>query len=398
MSQAGERLEQFVIDVIEDRRHGAFANVVRWLLWLLSLPFKLIVQFRLWLYRKRILRESALGVLVISVGNLTAGGTGKTPVTEKFARALHAAGRRVAILSRGYRSEKPPAGERIRAWLEGRPNRGGATRVVSDGEQVLLDSRLAGDEPYMLARNLPGVVVLTDKDRVRSGRLALDEFQADTLLLDDGLQYLHLQHRIDIVLVDRQAPFGNGHMLPRGTLREPPRNLRRASHVFITKSDGQGNDDLIAEIRKHNARAEIVECAHRLTHMVTLEGERRELSALSGKRIGALSGIARPESFHRLLREQGAEIVSESVFPDHHRFRLHELYGAERRAREAGAELLITTEKDSVRFPASLKLELPVLYVRLEIEILNGHESWDQLVARIAQPPPLERTPSEFFA
>lgn len=398
MSQAGERIEQYVIEVIEDRRHGLIPGALRWLLWILALPFKGIVQFRLWLYRKRILRESALGVLVISVGNLTAGGTGKTPVTEKFARALHAAGRRVAILSRGYRSEKPSTAERWRAWLEGKPTQLGATRVVSDGENVLLDSRLAGDEPFMLARNLPGVIVLTDKDRVRSGRLALDEFKADTLLLDDGLQYLHLKHRIDIVLIDRQAPFGNGYMLPRGTLREPPRNLSRASHIFITKSDGDGNEALIAEIRRHNARAEIVECAHRLTHMVSLEGERRELTELRGKRLGALSGIARPESFHRLLREQGAEIVSESVFPDHHRFRLHELYGAERRSQDARAEMLVTTEKDAVRFPANLKLEIPVFFVRLEIEILNGHESWDQLVARIAQPPPLERAASEFFA
>ncbi len=396
MSQAWENLEQYVIDVIEGRRGGKRAAILKAVLWVLSLPFKAIVQLRLWLYRKRILRESALGVLVISVGNLTAGGTGKTPVVEKFARALHAAGRRVAILSRGYRSERPSFSVRLKMRLAGKPYRGG-TRVVSDGVGVLLDSREAGDEPYMLARNLSGVVVLTDKDRVRSGRLALEEFGSDTLLLDDGLQYLHLKHRIDIVLVDRQSPFGNGHMLPRGTLREPPTNLRRASHIFITKSDGTDNSDLIAEIRNYNQRAEIVECAHRLTHMVSLAGERRDLSDLRGRKIGAISGIARPESFHRLLREQGAEIVFESIFPDHHRFRLHELLGAERRALEQGAEWMVTTEKDAVRFPTAMKPELPVYYVRLEIEILSGHESWDQLVARIAQPPPLERAASEFF-
>ncbi len=397
MSQATERIEQFVIDVIEDRRRGPGAAMLRALLRVLSLPFKGIVQLRLWLYRSRILRESTLGVLVISIGNLTAGGTGKTPVTEKFARALHAAGRRVAILSRGYRSERPPFFERLKMRLAGKPYRGG-TRVVSDGKNVLLDSREAGDEPFMLARNLPGVVVLTDKDRVRSGRLALDEFQADTLVLDDGLQYLHLKHRIDIVLVDRQSPFGNGYMLPRGTLREPPRNLRRASHIFITKSDGSDNSELISEIRRHNQRAEIVECAHRLTHVVSLSGERLELEFLRGKKIGALSGIARPESFHRLLRELGAEIVHESVFPDHHRFRTHELLGADRRAREAGAALLVATEKDAVRFPSPLATDLPAYFVRLEIEILSGHESWDQLVARLALPPPLERAASEFFA
>ena len=397
MSQLVENLEQFVIDVIEGRRAGARAFVLKGFLFVLSLPFKAIVQFRLWLYRKRFKRETSLGCLVISVGNLTVGGTGKTPVVEKFARALHAAGRKVAILSRGYRSEKPSFWKQLRLWLEGRPYRGG-TRVVSDGLDVLLDSREAGDEPYMLAKNLPGVVVLTDKDRVRSGRHALDHYQSDTLILDDGLQYLHLKHRIEIVLVDRQSPFGNRHLLPRGTLREPPRNLHRASHVFITKSDGTDNSELIAEIRQHNQKAEIIECAHRLTHVVDMEGQRHELDFLRGRKVGALSGIARPGSFHRLLREHGAQIVEERIFPDHHRFRLAELMGADRRCREAGAEFIVTTEKDFVRFPPNLKLDLPIYYVRLEIEILSGRESWEQLVERIAQPPPLERTPSEFFA
>jgi len=187
-------------------------------------------------------------------------------------------------------------------------------------------------------------------------------------------------------------------MLPRGTLREPPRNLRRASHVFITKSDGSDNADLIGEIRQLNQKAEIIECAHRLTHVVDMHGKQYDLAFLRGHRIGALSGIARPESFHRLLREHGAQIVAERIFPDHHRFRLAELMGADRRCREVGAEFIVTTEKDFVRFPAKLKLDLPVYFVRLEIEILSGHESWEQLVDRIAQPPPLERTPSEFFA
>jgi tetraacyldisaccharide 4'-kinase len=392
-----ENLEQFVIDVIEGRRSGTRAGVAKFFLLILSLPFKAVVQFRLWLYRKRFKRETSLGCLVISVGNLTAGGTGKTPVVEKFARALHSAGRKVAILSRGYRSEGPTFGSQLKMWLQGRPYHGG-TRVVSDGLDLLLDSREAGDEPYMLAKNLPGVVVLTDKDRVRSGRYALDNFQSDTLVLDDGLQYLHLKHRVEIVLIDRQSPFGNRHLLPRGTLREPPRNIRRASHIFITKSDGSDNAELISEIRQHNQKAEVIECAHRLTHLVDMAGNRHELDFLQARKVGALSGIARPESFHRLLREEGANLVEERIFPDHHRFRLAELLGADRRSREAGAECIVTTEKDFVRFPANLKLDLPVYYVRLEIEILSGHESWEQLVERIAQPPPLERTPSEFFA
>ncbi len=199
--------------------------------------YERIVQLRLFLYRKRILRERTLGCLVISIGNLTVGGTGKTPIVEKFARALQAGGRRVAILSRGYKSVPRTDQTKLVSSVSGVER--DPPRVVSDGQSLLLDSLTAGDEPYMLANNLKDVIVLVDKDRVKSGRFAIDKWKADTLLLDDGLQYLHLKHRLDIVLIDRQAPFGNEFLLPRGTLREPPRNLRRASYIFITKKHGR---------------------------------------------------------------------------------------------------------------------------------------------------------------
>ncbi len=199
-----ENLEQFAIDVILGRQHGARAALLRSLLYVLSLLYARIVQLRLFLYRKRIFRERALGCLVISIGNLTVGGTGKTPIVEKFARALQAGGRRVAILSRGYKSVAKPSKRSLLDRLRGvAPD---PPRVVSDGQLLLLDSLTAGDEPYMLASNLKDVIVLVDKDRVKSGLHAIREMKADTLLLDDGLQYLHLKHRLDIVLIDRQAP------------------------------------------------------------------------------------------------------------------------------------------------------------------------------------------------
>src|SRR2546423_14438970 len=222
MGRTLENLEQFGIDVVLGRRRGFRAGLLRGILYALSFIYERIVQLRLYLYRKRILRERTLGCLVISIGNLTVGGTGKTPVVEKFARALQAGGRRVAILSRGYKSVPRTK----RNWLEKlRRDQVDPPRIVSDGKSLLLDSLAAGDEPYMLAHNLKDVVVLVDKDRVKSGRLAIDKWQVDTLLLDDGFQYLHLKHRLDMVLVDRQAPFGNEFLLPRGTLRERPRNL-----------------------------------------------------------------------------------------------------------------------------------------------------------------------------
>src|SRR5437763_11555358 len=257
-----ENLEQFAIDVILGRRHGPRAALLRGILYLLSFVYDRLVQLRLYLYRKRVLRERALGCLVISIGNLTVGGTGKTPIVEKFARALQAGGRRVAILSRGYKSV--PRKRDWRSWLRGESD---PPRVVSDGKSLLLDAITAGDEPYMLAHNLKDVIVLVDKNRVKSGRLAIDKWQIDTLLLDDGFQYLHLKHRLDMVLVDRQAPFGNEFLLPRGTLRERPRNLRRASYIFITKNTGAPDSELMRRIRRYNRTAEVIECAPKPLHL-----------------------------------------------------------------------------------------------------------------------------------
>ena len=398
MGQAFENLEQFAIDVILERRHGVRARLLRGLLYLLSLVYERIVQLRLALYRRRILRERALGCLVISIGNLTVGGTGKTPIVEKFARALQAGGRQVAILSRGYKSVPKSSG---RNWLR----RLGGTqddppRIVSDGKTLLLDSLTAGDEPYMLAHNLKDVIVLVDKDRVKSGLFAIDNWKVDTLLLDDGLQYLRLKHRLDVVLVDRQAPFGNEFLLPRGTLREPPRNLRRASYIFITKSTGEPNDGLIKRIRRYNRTAEIIECAHRplyLQHLLT--GERLPLERLRDTFVGSICGIAAPESFEAGLRDLGARLDLAKRYIDHHRYTAAELLSFISRCVRRDLELIVTTEKDAVRMPrlAESDITVPIYFLRVEIQIISGQESWEHCVARICQPQPL-LSPERFFA
>ncbi|HSU85337.1 MAG TPA: tetraacyldisaccharide 4'-kinase [Chthoniobacterales bacterium] len=391
-----ENLEQFAIDVILGRRHGARAASLRSLLFLLSLIYARLVQLRLFLYRKRILRERALGCLVISIGNLTVGGTGKTPIVEKFARALQAGGRRVAILSRGYKSVAKPS---KRTWLDRIRGRApDPPRIVSDGQSLLLDSLTAGDEPYMLANNLKDVIVLVDKDRVKSGLHAIREMKADTLLLDDGLQYLHLKHRLDIVLIDRQAPFGNEFLLPRGTLRESPRNLRRASYIFITKGTGQPNDELIARIRRYNRTAEIIECAHQPLYLQDVyTGEQLPLDRLKDTYIGSFCGIAAPESFEDGLRKLGARIELAKRFADHHRYSEAELQGFINRCLRRDVDLIVTTEKDAVRFPRLTKPEVPILFLRVEILILSGHESWEHCVARICQPQPM-LSPERFFS
>ena len=243
-----EGLETFAIDVILERRAGKRAGILRFFLAGLAKIYRAIVQTRLALYRHRIFRSHSHGVLVISVGNLTVGGTGKTPVVEMLARALQQGGRRVAILSRGYKSVPKPLFLRLIERFT-RRKKVFTPRVVSDGVSLLLDSRTAGDEPFMLANNLRGVVVLVDRDRVRSGIHAIEEFGSDVLILDDGFQYVKMRHGLEITLIDRQAPFGNEHMLPRGTLREPPENLRRATHIFLTKCDGSDNSEIIRRIR-----------------------------------------------------------------------------------------------------------------------------------------------------
>jgi len=396
MSQRSESLEQFAIDVILERRHGVRATMLRGLLYALSFLYERIVQLRLFLYRHRILRERTLGCLVISIGNLTVGGTGKTPIVEKFARALHCGGRRVAILSRGYKSVPQPTKKKRFAFF--RPHVPTPPRVVSDGQSLLLDSLTAGDEPYMLANNLKDVIVLVDKDRVKSGLFAIKELQADTLLLDDGLQYLHLKHRLDIVLIDRQAPFGNEYLLPRGTLREPPRNLRRASYIFITKSTGEPNDALIARIREYNRTAEIIECAHKPLHLQNVfTAEQLPLEQLRATFIGSLSGIAAPESFEDGLRKLGARIEIAKRYTDHHRYSENELQSFINRCLRRDLAMIVTTEKDAVRFPRLLKPEVPIYFLRVEIEILSGHESWEHCVARICQPQPM-LSPERFFS
>ncbi len=385
-----EALEQFAIDVVLERRRGKRAAALRAFLGSMSQIYKGLVSARLRLYRYRIMRERNLGCLVVSIGNLTVGGTGKTPVVEKFARALQDGGRKVAVLSRGYKSVKPPLTKRLQRRFSGKAPEIDPPRIVHDGKQLLLDSKTAGDEPYMLASNLNDVVVITDKDRVKGGLHAIREFGADTLILDDGLQYLRLRHRLDVVLIDRYQPFGNEHLLPRGTLREPPKNLKRASYIFITKCNGEPNDELIKRIRKHNRTAEVIECTHEPKYLERLgTQERHPLDILKGQEVGAISGIAVPESFEGGLERLGARIISTRRYTDHHRYTEQEVLGFINECIDQGVDMIVTTEKDSVRFPRLPRVDVPIYFLRVEIGILSNEESFDECIQRICRPRPI---------
>ena len=376
-----ERLENYLVRLIQekgaDQDQPAAVNVFLALLKGISLVFSAVVSLRYFLYGIGLLRRYPLGIQVISIGNVTAGGTGKTPVTEIFARTLAAEGRKVAILSRGYRRKEAPLWQRLFTQVVEPP------LVVSDGKHVLLDSEKGGDEPYMLASNLPGVAVVVDRNRVKAGRYAIKRLGCDTIILDDGFQYQKLKHSIEVVLVDSTNPFGNGHMLPRGILREPARNLKRADIIFLTKCRG----DVTAvreEIRKYNTTAEIVECNH--TPKVLKDVWSREeypLSWLNGKTTCTLSGIASPKGFENSLRHLGAKVVWCERYADHHRYDSSEILYALNRTADMGADALVTTEKDAVRFPRFETTPVRCLYLRIAIEILSGAENFASIISRI---------------
>ena len=378
-----EQIEEYVLAVMSKERTGRQADIIRGVLRAMSWLFGTAVQSRLFLYKHGIWRPNDLGVQVISIGNVTAGGTGKTPVCEVFARALQNQGRRVAILSRGYRSIKPPLKDRIMQklnLLELAP-----PRVVSDGHRLLLNSDLAGDEPFMLASNLPEVAVVVDKDRVKAGRYAIKKFGCDTLILDDGFQYLRLRHRLDIMLIDCKNPFGYERMLPRGLLREPIRNIKRAGFIFITKCPPEGApQDLKDRLRALNPYAEISECRHHSKYIQNLYSkERFTLDKLQGMKVSAISAIAVPESFERELVRLGAELVYNERRADHHRYTQQEIIEFVNKSAAAGADAILTTEKDAVRFPFLERRDLKCYFLRVQIEMLSGEEAFKDWIKRI---------------
>lgn len=376
-----ERLENYLVKLIQEKgadeeQPGAIRALLVFLK-IVSFVFLAIVKIRYFLFDSGLMRRFPLGVQVISIGNVTAGGTGKTPVTEIFARTLSQHGRKVAILSRGYRRKEAPFWQRMFSQVIDPP------LVVSDGRRVLLDSAVGGDEPYMLASNLPGVAVVVDRNRVKAGRYAIKRLGCDTIILDDGFQYQKLKHSVEVVLVDSTNPFGNGNMLPRGILREPARHIKRADIIFLTKCRGDVSD-VKDEIRKYNKHAQIVECNHMPKVLKDVwSREEYPLSYLNGKTACTLSGIASPKGFENSLRHLGAKVVWCERYADHHRYDASEVLYALNRSADMGADMLVTTEKDAVRFPRFETTPVKCLYLRIAIEILAGGENFDEIINRI---------------
>jgi tetraacyldisaccharide 4'-kinase len=282
---------------------------------------------------------------VISVGNLTVGGTGKTPLTAWIAARLLEEGRRPAVVSRGY---------------GGSSGRGPC--IVSRGGAPLVPAAVAGDEPVLLARRLPEVIVVVGSDRVRGARAAR-ETGADVLVLDDGFQHRRLARDLDLVLLDSHDPFGAYRLLPSGPLREPVESLARADAVIVTRSrPGEPFPFLERVIRRHAGEVPVLRAGHRTAGFVDAAGNLRPPPA----RAVAFCGIGSPDAFLADLLGEGVEVAAERRFPDHHRYRDAELAEIDGLARAHGA-VPVTTEKDLARLsePASLP---SLLALRIEAE------------------------------
>jgi tetraacyldisaccharide 4'-kinase len=306
-----------------------------------------LTRVRGFVYDQRYLAIHRVNAKVISIGNLTAGGAGKTPVTLLLGERLLAQGKRVAIVSRGY---------------------GGSGRealVAADGK-IYLDARAAGDEPVLLAKRLPGAAVLVGANRVRLAQQAISDHRAEVILLDDGFQHRRLARTEDVLVLGGARPLGNGALLPAGPLREPVDAAARATVTWL--SNGAEH----ATLPPHFPRRRVIS-RHRPTELTDLGlTAAHGLAALSGKRVLLLAGLARPDAFRDSALAQSAEIVGEALFADHHRFTRSELAAVVAQAQRAGAELLLTTEKDAVRMQSGPPPAMETAVLRIDVEILDG--------------------------
>ena len=337
------------------------ASVLR----LLLLPLSYLHLIGLWIflipYKLGIRKQFVLPVPVIVIGNLTSGGTGKTPMTIYVARLLQQKGKKVVILSRGHGSKS---------------EKGKSVRVVSDERSVLLNAESAGDEPLLLAKSLPGVPVLVGKDRRVSGIMAVEKFAPDIILLDDALQFWQLHRDLNIILVDATRPFDNGYVLPRGLLREPPSHLSRADFIVLTRAD---RDEGLAKTRglceKYAPGVPVLTAKHKPVGWVKVgEEEVLPLNTFTGRKIAAFCGIASPEVFRQTLLDLGVNIAQWRAFPNHHAYSKEDI-----EAFMAGETVLVTTEKDAVKLVE--KGNFASLYaLRVELELSDPKQMRESLL------------------
>jgi len=338
-------MREYLYSLATDRRGGFIAGFLKILLFILSLIYGLAVRILSFIYQ---IRPYRLDCKVISIGNITLGGTGKTSLVEFISRHLRQQGHKVVILSRGYGGHK----------LKGFP-----------------DYRTMGDEPYMLSRNLVDIPVVVNKDRIRGSKEAIHDFQTDTAILDDGFQQWRIKKDLEIVTVDATNPFGNLRLLPRGILREPISSLKRADIFVLTKVNlNPDNQNIKSILNRINPEALIVEAAYKPEGFYKL-GESRDAlmdpEGFRGRQVCLVCGIADPQSFERLISNLGIDICLSFRFPDHYLYTQQDISRVIGESKQKGVNTIITSEKDAVRLsglshkPADV--DCLVLRIRLEL-------------------------------
>lgn len=372
------------IRLIQGKKKSPFVPIALFFLLLASYFYGFIILLRNVLFRLKVLPRRNLGVPVISIGNITIGGTGKTPLVRLVANILQKKGLVPAILIRGYKGSFS-----------------GEVGVVSDGGTIQLSSEQAGEEALMLATQLPGVPVIIGQNRYQTGRYAEEKLGADVIILDDGFQHRNLERDLDIVAIDATNPFGYGHLFPRGFLREPRWSLRRGDILVLTKADYlplRRRERLLERLnRLMGKKGEIIQARHKPMWLRDFTGEKERGLALNKKKVIAFSGIGDPGSFEKTLEDMGAELVLRLRFPDHHRYSQEEMLEIFSMAFMRGAEMIITTEKDIVGLPDELKdlvagQEMGLWVLGIEIELSSG---MDILEEKINQILPEERITDE---
>jgi 3-deoxy-D-manno-octulosonic-acid transferase len=371
-----ENFQTYFFQLVHGKEtHGILLTMIKAILYIFSIIYGWLVNIKLAGYKLVVFKRKKLDCCVISLGNITVGGTGKTPTAQCLARDIYKMGYRVVILNRGYRAK----------WR-------GDVGIVSDGQHLLMTAAEAGDEAFMLAKHLPDIPVLIGAERAQTGQYAIDHFGAEVAILDDGYQHWQLIRDMDILLVDAVNVFGNGYMLPRGTLREQVSHVDRADVCLMTKVDQavEGSCRYIRDtMQKYNAGALIVESIHQPRCLIDLldwyeniSSAGIDISRMKGMRIMAVSAIGNPASFEQTLSDIGAIIIESLRFPDHHDYTMEEMGDAIDQAQRQGAEAVVITEKDAVKIPATHRevmrksSPIPVYVVSVEVTFKKGRQEF----------------------
>ncbi|MFC1811253.1 tetraacyldisaccharide 4'-kinase [Thermodesulfobacteriota bacterium] len=343
-------------------------------LFIISILYGYIVRWRESLYQKKIFRSKRLPCKVISVGNLTVGGTGKTPMTIHLARLIQNLGYKTAVISRGYK---------------GKAERTGG--IVSDGQSILMGPGKAGDEPFMIASKLKNVPVIVGKNRYEAGMLGVKAFEPDVLVLDDAFQHRKLERDLDIVLLDNSLPFGNGHLFPLGTLREPLSALARGDMFILTRSDLEKSPSL-SKFEQFGRGKPIFRSSH-VPNICTVRMGRNstrvaepesiishDLDLIKDRNVFAFSGLANNQDFHRTIKSLKCNMLGMLEFPDHYCYSDTDLEKIFRLAKDTNVDCLVTTEKDYVRIAHRIIWPIDLVVIGIDVTFEDEEDSFNAVI------------------